>query len=250
MLSAASNPTGNHPSGHHRAGNQLIGCLPEAVRVLWQGHLDAVNLRQGEVLYESQGELAYVYFPTTALVSLLYATDEGGSIETAVVGPEGMVGYALIMGGNTTPSRAVVQVGGAALRMKAPFIKQQFPHVPPVMHLLLRFTQALITQMAQNAVCNRHHTVEQQLCRCLLLSLDRLAGADLRMTHELLASRLGVRREGVTESASTLQRAGVIQYSRGHIRVLDRARLEARACECYGVVRNEYRRLLPDRIAT
>ena len=254
MLSAAQQASGRaaekHPAGKQGTGNHLIACLPDAVRALWQPHLEVVDFVPNQVLYASEGLLPYVYFPVGTLVSLQYASANGGSTEIAVIGNEGMVGFALIMGGNTTPSRAVVQVGGAALRMKAPFIKQQFPHVPPVMHLLLRFTQALITQMAQNAVCNRHHTVEQQLCRCLLLSLDRLAGADLRMTHELLASRLGVRREGVTESASTLQRAGVIQYSRGHIRVLDRARLEARACECYGVVRNEYRRLLPDRIAT
>jgi len=161
-----------------------------------------------------------------------------------------MVGFALIMGGNTTPSSAVAQNAGEAFRLKAQFVKQDFPLVAPVTHLLLRFTQALITQMAQTAVCNRHHCLEQQLCRCLLLSLDRLPGGELLMTHEALASRLGVRREGVTESAARLQRAGVIQYARGHIRVLDRGRLEARSCECYGVVRKEYRRLLPDRIAT
>jgi CRP-like cAMP-binding protein len=217
---------------------------------LWQPQLEAVQLFQGQVLHESQGQLPYVYFPVTALVSLLYATANGGSTETAVVGNEGMVGFALIMGGNTTPSRAVVLNAGAALRLKAQFIKRDFLLVPPVTHLMLRYTQALITQMAQTAVCNRHHSVEQQLCRCLLLSLDRLPGAELLMTHEALASRLGVRREGVTESAAKLQRAGLIQYARGRIRIVDRARLEARTCECYGVVRKEYRRLLPDRIAT
>jgi CRP-like cAMP-binding protein len=240
----------NHSSGQDGAGNHLIACLPGEIRELWRPELESVDLSLGQVLYEYHAPLSFVYFPVTAIVSLQYATISGGSTETAVVGNEGMVGFALIMGGNTTPSRAVVQSAGKSLRLRAPFIQQEFPLVAPVTHLLLRFTQALITQLALTAVCNRHHSLEQQLCRCLLLSLDRLSGATLLMTHEALANRLGVRREGVTESAARLQRAGILQYARGHIHVLDRARLEARACECYAVLRKEYRRLLPDRIAT
>jgi len=254
MLSAAQQASGRaaekHPAGKQGTGNHLIACLPDAVRALWQPHLEVVDFVPNQVLYASEGLLPYVYFPVSTLVSLQYASANGGSTEIAVIGNEGMVGFALIMGGNTTPSSAVAQNAGEAFRLKAQFVKQDFPLVAPVTHLLLRFTQALITQMAQTAVCNRHHCLEQQLCRCLLLSLDRLPGGELLMTHEALASRLGVRREGVTESAARLQRAGVIQYARGHIRVLDRGRLEARSCECYGVVRKEYRRLLPDRIVT
>jgi CRP-like cAMP-binding protein len=175
--------------------------------------------------------------------------ENGSSAEIAVVGNDGMVGFALIMGGDTTPSRAVVQSAGIGLRMKAQFMKHEFNLVPPVMHLMLRFTQALITQMAQTAVCNRHHSLDQQLCRWLLLSLDRLRGRELVMTQELIANMLGVRREGVTEGANKLQRAGLIKYARGHITVLDRPGLERRTCECYRVVREEYQRLLPDRIA-
>jgi CRP-like cAMP-binding protein len=237
-------------AGDRATDNHLLACLPPGIRALWSPHLDLVDLELGQVLYESQGALTHVYFPLTAIVSLLYVLESGSSAEIAVVGNDGMVGFALIMGGDTTPSRAVVQSSGVAYRMKAQFMKHEFNLVPPVMHLMLRFTQALITQMAQTAVCNRHHSLDQQLCRWLLLSLDRLRSSDLVMTQELIANMLGVRREGVTEGASKLQSAGLIKYARGHITVLDRAGLERRTCECYEVVRKEYQRLLPDRIAT
>jgi CRP-like cAMP-binding protein len=191
-----------------------------------------------------------VYFPTTTIISLLYVTENGQSAEIAVVGNEGIVGIALFMGGESTTSRAVVQSAGHATRLKAQVLKDEFNQSGPVLHLLLRYTQALITQMAQTAVCNRHHTLDQQLCRWLLLSLDRLRGQDLVMTQELIANMLGVRREGVTESALKLQRAGLIRYTRGHISVLDRAGLEARTCECYAAVKREYARLLPRELAT
>jgi CRP-like cAMP-binding protein len=236
---------------HAKAGeNRLIACLPPPIRALWEPHLERVALKLGEVLYESQARLNYVYFPITAIVSLLYVLENRESAEIAVVGYEGIVGFALLMGGDTTPSRAVVQSAGNSFRMRAHFMKHEFKLVPPVMHLMLRFTQALITQMAQTAVCNRHHSLDQQLCRWLLLSLDRLPGTDLVMTQELIANMLGVRREGVTESANKLQRAGLIKYARGRIKVLDRAGLEKRTCECYMVVRKEYDRLLPARTAT
>ena len=199
---------------------------------------------------EAQGRLPYVYCPLTAIVSLLYVLENGASAEIAIVGREGMVGFALLMGGEATPRRAVVQSAGKALRMKVSFMKHEFQLVPPVLHLMLRYTQALITQMAQTAVCNRHHTVDQQLCRWLLIGIDRLPGNVLEMTQELIANMLGVRREGVTETASKLQEAGLIRYRRGHIAVLNRAGLEQRTCECYEVVREEYSRLLPDRIST
>jgi CRP-like cAMP-binding protein len=218
--------------------------------MLWESHLEEVDLELGQVLYEAQGRLSYVYFPLTAIVSLLYVMENGASAEIAIVGNEGMVGFALIMGGDTTPSRAVVQSAGKALRMKAQFMKHEFLLVPPVLHLMLRYTQALITQMAQTAVCNRHHSLDQQLCRWLLISIDRLQGKSLAMTQELIANMLGVRREGVTEAAGRLQSAGLIKYQRGHITILNRAGLEERSCECYQVVRKEYARLLPDRIAT
>lgn len=230
--------------------NHLLACLPRAIRSLWLPHLEWVELKLGQVLYEAQGRLTHVYFPVTAIVSLLYVLESGSSAEIAVVGNDGMVGFALIMRGDTTPSRAVVQSSGVAARMKAQFMKHEFNFVPPVMHLMLRFTQARITQMAQTAVCNRHHSLDQQLCRWLLLSLDRLRGNELVMTQELIANMLGVRREGVTESAGKLQMAGLIQYARGHITVVDRAGLERRICECYRVVREEYNRLLPERTAT
>jgi CRP-like cAMP-binding protein len=204
----------------------------------------------GEVLYESGVTLSHVYFPTTAIVSLLYVMEDGASAEIAVVGNEGIVGISLFMGGGSTPSRAVVQSAGLGLRLKARALKDEFNRAGPVLHLLLRYTQALITQMAQTAVCNRHHSLDQQLCRWLLLSLDRLQGDDLVMTQELIANMLGVRREGVTESALKLQTAGLIRYARGHITVLDRAGLELRTCECYAVVKKEYARLLPDQVAT
>jgi CRP-like cAMP-binding protein len=204
----------------------------------------------GQVLYESGRTLSHVYFPTDAIVSLLYVMENGASAEIAVVGHEGIVGISLFMGGESTPSRAVVQSAGQGFRLRAQVIKDEFERAGPVMHLLLRYTQALITQMAQTAVCNRHHTLDQQLCRWLLLSLDRLPGSDLVMTQELIANMLGVRREGVTEGALKLQKAGLIRYSRGHVTILDRAGLEQRTCECYAVVKKEYDRLLPASLAT
>ncbi|WP_088285151.1 Crp/Fnr family transcriptional regulator [Ideonella sp. A 288] len=216
----------------------------------WRHHLEPVNLQLGQVLYESGSVQSHVYFPSTAIVSLLYVTESGQSAEIAVVGNEGVVGIALFMGGETTPNRAVVQSGGLGFRLSAQAIKAEFSRSAPVMHLLLRYTQALITQMAQTAVCNRHHSVDQQLCRWLLLSLDRLAGTELTMTQELIANMLGVRREGVTEAALKLQRAGLISYTRGHVKVLDRPGLERRTCECYAVVKAEYDRLLPERTST
>ncbi|MGD0502679.1 MAG: Crp/Fnr family transcriptional regulator [Steroidobacteraceae bacterium] len=230
--------------------NHLLDALPATVWERWRPHLETVPLRLGQVLYESGTTLTHVYFPTTSIVSLLYLTENGESAEIAVVGNEGIVGIALFMGGESTTSRAVVQSGGNAIRLKAQSLKDEFNLSGPVLHLLLRYTQALITQMAQTAVCNRHHTLDQQLCRWLLLSLDRLRGEDLVMTQELIADMLGVRREGVTESALKLQRAGLIRYARGHISVLDRAGLESRTCECYAVVKREYARLLPDELAT
>jgi len=204
----------------------------------------------GKVLYESGTRLSHVYFPTTAIVSLLYVMEDGASAEISVVGHEGIVGISLFMGGETTPSRAVVQSAGDGFRLKASVMLQEFNRAGPVMHLLLRYTQALITQMAQTAVCNRHHSLDQQLCRWLLLSMDRLPGNELVMTQELIANMLGVRREGVTEAAGKLQAAGLISYRRGHITVLDRGGLEQRTCECYAVVKREYDRLLPERIAS
>ncbi|HLL17193.1 MAG TPA: Crp/Fnr family transcriptional regulator, partial [Rubrivivax sp.] len=191
----------------------------------------------------------HVYFPLTAIVSLLYVMESGASAEIAVVGNEGIVGIALFMGGGTTPSRAVVQSAGMAVRLAAKSMKDEFDRGGPVLHLLLRYTQALITQMAQTAVCNRHHSLDQQLCRWLLLSLDRLHGLELVMTQELIANMLGVRREGVTEAALKLQKAGLITYARGRIKVLDRAGLALRSCECYAVVKKEYDRLLPNELA-
>lgn len=228
--------------------NQLLAALPEAEWQRWQPQLELVDLPLGKVLYESGGQLTHVYFPTTAIVSLLYVMENGASAEIAVVGYEGIVGVSLFMGGESTPSRAVVQSAGTGYRLKAAVIKEEFKRAP-VLHLLLRYTQALITQMAQTAVCNRHHTLDQQLCRWLLLSLDRLDGNRLVMTQELIANMLGVRREGVTEGAINLQKAGIISYARGHITVLDRPALENRTCECYAVVKKEYDRLLPAKVA-
>ena len=199
----------------------------------------------GEVLYESGVAMGHVYFPTTSIVSLLHVMEDGASAEIAVVGNEGIVGVSLFMGGETTPSRAVVQSAGLGYRMRGQFLKDEFNRCAPVLHLLLRYTQALITQMSQTAVCNRHHSLDQQLCRWLLLSLDRLQGPELVMTQELIANMLGVRREGVTEAALSLQEAGLIRYKRGRITVLDRHELERRTCECYEVVKKEYDRLLP-----
>ena len=230
--------------------NDLLGALPAAELQRWLPQLEAVEMPLGHVLYESGRTLSHVYFPTTAIVSLLYVMENGASAEIAVVGHEGVVGISLFMGGESTPSRAVVQSAGQGLRLRSHLIKQEFQHAGPAMHLLLRYTQALITQMAQTAVCNRHHSLDQQLCRWLLLSLDRLQGSELVMTQELIANMLGVRREGVTEGALKLQKLGLIRYSRGHITVLDRPGLEQRTCECYAVVKKEYDRLLPDKVAT
>jgi CRP-like cAMP-binding protein len=202
-------------------------------------------MRLGDVIYESGSALEHVYFPTDCIISLLYVMEDGSSAEIAIVGCEGMVGVALFMGGESTPSRAVVQSAGHAYRLSGKLVKEEFVRAGAMQYLLLRYTQALLTQMAQTTVCNRHHSVDQQLCRWLLLSLDRLASNDLTMTQELIANMLGVRREGVTEAAGKLQAAGLIRYSRGHITVLDRPRLEARVCECYAVVKKEFDRLLP-----
>jgi CRP-like cAMP-binding protein len=230
--------------------NRLLAALPDAEWQRWLPKLELVEMPLGEVLYESGGTLSHVYFPTTAIVSLLYVMENGASAEIAVVGNEGLVGVSLFMGGESTPSRAVVQSAGQGIRLEARSMKNEFNRAGPTLHLLLRYTQALITQMAQTAVCNRHHSVDQQLCRWLLLSLDRLEGDELVMTQELIANMLGVRREGVTEAALSLQQAGLIRYVRGHITVLSRAGLEKRTCECYAVVKKEYGRLLPPKIAT
>jgi len=229
--------------------NQLIAALPDAAWQRWLPDLESVDMPLGQVLYESGGVLTHVYFPTTAIVSLLYVMENGASAEIAVVGNEGIVGIALFMGGDSTPSRAVVQSAGQGYRLSADAMKLEFDRAGPVSHLLLRYTQALITQMAQTAVCNRHHSLDQQLCRWLLLSLDRLLGNELVMTQELIANMLGVRREGVTEAAHKLQQAGLIRYARGHILALDRPGLEKRSCECYAVVKQEYDRLLPAKTA-
>jgi CRP-like cAMP-binding protein len=234
------------PTTHSPKQNHLLAGLPPAEFERLGSHLELTPMPLGEALYESGGRLGHVYFPTTSIVSLLYVMEDGASAEIAVVGNEGVLGIALFMGGETTPSRAVVQSAGYGYRLNAHLMKQEFNRAGVMMHLLLRYTQALITQMAQTAVCNRHHSVEQQLCRWLLLSLDRLSGNELTMTQELIANMLGVRREGVTEAAGKLQRAGLISYSRGHITVLDRKRLEQGACECYSVVKKEFDRLLSE----
>jgi CRP-like cAMP-binding protein len=243
-------PTPATPASSDPKTNHLLAALPEAEWQRWQPQLEWVSMPLGQVMYESGRTMGHVYFPTTAIVSLLYVMESGASAEIAVVGHEGLVGVSLFMGGESTPSRAVVQSAGEGWRLRAGMLKDEFNNSPPVMHLLLRYTQALITQMSQTAVCNRHHSLDQQLCRWLLLSLDRLRGQDLVMTQELIANMLGVRREGVTEAALKLQRDGLISYARGHITVLDRPGLEQRTCECYAVVKREYDRLLPDRVAT
>jgi CRP-like cAMP-binding protein len=229
--------------------NQLLAWLPAKEWARLQPHLEPVELPLGHVLHESGGKLEHVYFPTSAIVSLLYVLDDGGSAEIAVVGFEGIVGISLFMGGETTPSRAVVQSAGEGFRLTASLVLEEFNMAGPVLHLLLRYTQALITQMSQTAVCNRYHSLDQQLCRWLLLSLDRLRSNELFMTQALIADMLGVRREGVTEAAGRLDKAGLIHYNRGRITVLDRPRLELRTCECYAVVKKEYDRLLPDALA-
>ncbi|WP_275098005.1 Crp/Fnr family transcriptional regulator [Sedimenticola hydrogenitrophicus] len=231
---------------HGPCQNHLLTSLPEEEYAPLIPYLELVPMPLGMVLYESGHELRHVYFPTTAIVSLLYVMLDGASAEIAVVGNEGIIGVALFMGGETMPNRAVVQSAGHAYRLKGQLLKQEFNRSGELQHLLLRYTQALLTQMAQTAVCNRHHTLDQQLCRWLLLSIDRLPSNELAMTQELIANMLGVRREGVTEAAGKLQKAGLIRYQRGHITVLDRAGLEARACECYAVVKKEFDRLLPE----
>jgi CRP-like cAMP-binding protein len=235
-----------HPSSPNARENHLLAVLPGSEYERLLPHLEIAPLPLGKALYESGDQLNHVYFPTTAIVSLLYELENGASAEIAVVGNEGIVGIALFMGGDTMPNRAVVQSAGQAYRLQGRLLKQEFGRAGTFQHLLLRYTLALLSQMAQTAVCNRHHSVDQQLCRWLLLSLDRLPANELSMTQELIANMLGVRREGVTEAAGKLQDAGLIHYSRGRITVLDRPGLEARVCECYDVVRKEFLRLLPD----
>jgi len=235
------------PTSHSPKQNHLLAALPATEFESLSPHLQLARMPLGEVLYESGGQLQHVYFPTTSIVSLLYVFADGASAEIAVVGNEGVLGISLFMGGETTPSQAVVQSAGYGYRLEAQLLKQEFHRPKSALHLLLlRYTESLITQMAQTAVCNRHHSVEQQLCRWLLLSLDRLSSNEITMTHELIANMLGVRREGVTTAAGNLQRAGLIRYNRGHIEVLDRARLEQEVCECYAVVKKEFDRLLTD----
>src|SRR5437764_18664 len=225
--------------------NHLLEALPPSDYARLKSQLELIPMALGQVLYEPGARLRHVYFPTTSIVSLLYVMEDGASAEIAIVGNEGMLGISLFMGGETTPSRAVVQSAGHAFRLRAQRLKDEFGRFGPMLRLLLRYTQALITQMSQTAVCNRHHSVDQQLCRWLLLSLDRLASNELAMTQELIANMLGVRREGVTEAAGKLQDARLIRYRRGKITVLDRPSLEARSCECYRVVKAEFDRLLP-----
>ena len=236
MMVMSQSPTKNH----------LLEVLTKIDLERFSKDLELIEMPLGEVLYESGEKLNYVYFPTTSIVSLLYVMEDGASAEIAVVGNEGILGISLFMGGETTPSRAVVQSAGYGYRLKAQLLKDEFNLNGPTMHLLLKYTQALITQMSQTAVCNRHHSIDQQLCRWLLLSLDRLESNELTMTQELIANMLGVRREGVTEAAGKLQKLGLINYSRGHIKVLDRAGVEKKCCECYKVVKLEYDRLLPE----
>lgn len=230
---------------HSPKQNRLLDALPVDDYVRLEPHLELVPMRLGDVLYEPGVPLRYVYFPTSSIVSLLYVMEDGASAAIAIVGNEGLLGISLFMGGETTPSRAVVQSTGHGYRLKAQLLKDEFGRFGPMMHLLLRYTQALITQMSQTAVCNRHHSIDQQLCRSLLLNLDRLSSNELSMTQELIANMLGVRREGVTAAAGKLQDAGLIRYRRGKISVLDRPGIERRCCECYQVVKTEFDRLLP-----
>jgi CRP-like cAMP-binding protein len=238
------------PSPPSPKQNHILAALPAADYARILPDLELLSMPLGWVVYESGRQMGYLYFPTTSIVSLLYVMESGASAEIAITGNDGLVGISLFMGGESTPSRAVVQSAGHGYRLKASILKREFALGGQLQHLALRFTQALITQMAQTAVCNRHHAIDQQLCRWLLLSLDRLPSNELAMTQELIANMLGVRREGVTEAAGKLQEAGLINYSRGHITVLDRPRLEKRVCECYAVVRKEMDRLLPDRVAS
>ena len=229
--------------------NDLLAALPPDVLLRWAPQLEWVDMPLGQVLYLPGDVPGHAFLPTTAIVSLLFVSANGSTSEVAIVGREGLVGVSIFMGGGSTPNRAVVQCAGQGLRLSAERMKQEFDHDGAVMHLMLRYTQALITQMAQTAVCNRHHRLDQQLCRWLLLNLDRLDGSDLVMTQDLISANLGVRREGVTEAAIRLQESGVIRYARGHIKVLDRPALEALTCECYAVVKREYDRLLSRRDA-
>jgi CRP-like cAMP-binding protein len=229
--------------------NQLLAALPEAQLQRWLPHLEYLDMRLGEVLYEAGSTLSHVHFPTTAIVSLLYVMQNGESAEIAVVGNDGLVGVSLFMGGDSTSSRALIQSAGGAFRLPAQLMKAEFDRGGPVLHLFLRYTQALITQMVQTAACNRHHSLDQQLCRWLLLSLDRLQGTEMVMTQALIAHMLGVPLNGATEGALKLQTAGLIDYTKGRIRVLDRGGLEKRTCECYAVVKKEYDRLLPKKLA-
>jgi len=233
-------------SPHNPSQNHILAALPTAEFEPLAAHLELVPLALGEILYEPGGQLQHAYFPTTAIVSLHYVTESGASAETAGVGNEGLVGISLFMGGDTTPSSAAVQTAGHAYRLERRLLKQEFNRGGLLHRVLLRYTQALITQMNQTAACNRHHSVEQQLCRWLLLTLDRLPSNELVMTQDLVASMLGVRREGITEAAGNLQRAGLIRYRRGHISVLERPGLEAAVCECYAAVKKELVRLLSD----
>jgi CRP-like cAMP-binding protein len=232
-------------SPHSPKQNHILDALPVEDYARLLPDLELIAMPLGWAVYESGSRLGYVYFPTTSIVSLLYVMENGASAEIAITGNEGLVGISLFMGGESTPSRAVVQSAGSGYRLKASVLKKEFALGGELQHIALRYTQALITQMAQTAVCNRHHTLEKQLCRWLLLSLDRLPSDELLMTQVLIANMLGVRREGVTEAAGRLQAEGMIRYSRGHIKVLDRAKLEARVCECYAVVKKEFDRLLP-----
>jgi CRP-like cAMP-binding protein len=236
-------------SPHSPKQNHLLAALPAEDLARLQSHLEVITMPLGWAVYESGDRMGYVYFPTTSIVSLLYVMEAGATAEIAVTGNDGLVGIALFMGGESTPSRAVVQSAGHSYRLPANILKAEFALGGDLQHLALRYTQALLTQMAQTAVCNRHHALDQQLCRWLLLSLDRLEGNELLMTQELIANMLGVRREGVTEAAGKLQRDGLIHYSRGRITVLDRAKLEQRVCECYAVVKKEFDRLLPYKIS-
>jgi CRP-like cAMP-binding protein len=242
MSTIAMKTIGEQP---HPEQNHLLAALSADVRSRLFEHLELVPLPLGKVLYESGDTLRHVYFPCDCIISLLYVMEDGSSAEISVVGNEGLIGISLFMGGESTPSRAIVQSAGHAFRLRGQLLKTEFARHGELLQLMLRFTQALITQMAQTAVCNRHHSIDQQLCRWLLLSLDRLSGAQLTMTQELIANMLGVRREGVTEAAGKLQDMGVIEYSRGKINVLDRPRLEGLSCECYAVVKQETDRLLP-----
>jgi len=229
--------------------NHLLAALPAVDYKRIAAHLELTQMPLGKVLCEAGGVLNHVYFPTTSVVSLLYVTEDGACVETAIVGSEGMIGVSLFMGGETAPSQAMVQTAGYAYRLNKQVLKQEFDRSSSVRHVLLRYTRALITHMTQTAVCNRHHSVDQQLCRWLLLNLDRSPTNELTTTHELIANKLGVRREGITDAAGKLRSAGLISYNRGRITVLDRPRLEDRSCECYAVVKNEFDRLAPDLIA-